>query len=219
MTAPNQSPGHGSAKGVNPFSSKRLGIQKANTVMFGSIIAASVIVSFSLVTLNFLWNLRGFNNRVIEARSEALTTLQQNALNVQELKQRFTALEEDDINSKVVLDALPSVYDFPAIATSIDKQVEKDSLKLINFSGDDLSAEAAKSAIVPEPVAISFNLTVEGNYEKIGDFITNLEKTIRPLVIDSIELSGSDSAMTADLVLHTYYQPAIEVEPETKTVR
>lgn len=204
---------------ANQLSTKRLRIQKASSTVFVAVAVASVIVSISLVTFNFLWNLRGYNSRVIKERTVALETLESNVENVAKLELSFRSLEEGEIDSKVVLDSLPSKYDFPALATSIDKQVEEAGLTLESFSGEDRVAEAVKSAITPEPIEIPFNLTVKGDYENTLKLLKNFEKTIRPLRVTDMKTSGTDKLLKTELQMVTYYQPGASLEIETKVVR
>ncbi len=219
MVAPNTTKEGTTSRSINAFSAKRLGIKKANTVVFAAVAAAAVVMAIALVLLNFMWSLRGFNNRVIEARQEALTGLESNIANLEPLKRNFFALDQDKINSQIVLDALPSTYDFPALATSVDKQVRADGLTLRSFTGDDESATAAASEVDPLAVEMPFVLTVEGSYNDLVTLIKNFEKTIRPMVIDSIELSGTDSALRAEIRMHTFYQPAVDLNVETRTIQ
>lgn len=207
-----------------PFSkktqTKRKAIENAGSRMFIAVIIASIIVSICFVLFKSLWDLRSFNSRVISERSSALMTLESNVEAVDKLELSAKALDEgDEINSQVVLDALPSKYDFPALFTSIAALAEEGKVDLKDFSGKDETQNAIESEIDPEPVQIPFTLSVEGSYEKITDFLETLEKTIRPMNINSIDLSGSNKAMLAKIELHTYYQPKVDVTLETKTVR
>lgn len=219
MAAPNSARGKVESKRINSFSPKRLGIKRANTVIFGAVATAAVVVVVSAVLLNFLWDLRGFNNRVIAERTVARDTLDANLENIEKLETSFLALEQGEINSQVVLDALPSRYDYPALATSVDKQVEEDGLVLNNIQGDDLIADAVESDIMPEAVQMPFSINLQGDYEGMVTFIQNLEKTIRPMSIDAIELNGTDDELRAQIRMHTYYQPSVSIEVETETVR
>jgi len=68
------------------------------------------------------------------------------------------------------------------------------------------------------PIELDFNLTVSGNYADIQKFISNMDRTIRPMKIERIELKGSDDSMKANMKVITYYQPSTSLEVETRTI-
>lgn len=203
----------------NIFSTKRQAIDKAKSTVFAAMVIASILISFSIVTLNFLWDLRGYNARVIGEKEQARDILEENVTNAEALKERFSAFEDGEVASQEVLDALPSKYDFAAVITSIDSLAKRSGMLLTSFSGDDLSADAVQTAIQPEPVDISFTITVEGSYEDLQDFMETLDRSIRPIQVQSLEIGGSDDNISADIIMSTFYQPEASIDVETKVVR
>jgi Tfp pilus assembly protein PilO len=201
------------------FSGKRQAIDKAKSTVFVTMVVAAIIVSFSLVTINFLWDLRGYNQRVISEKERARDTLQQNVENAKTLQENFALLEQGDVTSQDVLDALPSKYDFAALVTSIDSLAKRSGMVLDSFSGDDLSAEAVQSATQPEPVAMPFIISVQGSYEDLQRFLETLDRSIRPIRVEAVEISGTDDLINADITLSTFYQPQASLEAETKVVQ
>lgn len=214
-------------------------IKKASSNMFVAIAIASFIVSFSLVTMKFLWDLRGFNNSVESAQEETLDTLNQNIQNFSTLSEDFkvfndresTRLVEDadelfgdeknkdaklKTNSTIVLDSLPSKYDFPAIATAMQIVASRAGVQLSGFDGSDSIEGSPTSQAVPEPIDIPFNVSIEGTYEAIQRFITLTAVSVRPYYIDSVQFSGSDDALKVTMQMHTIYQPAINVNEVIK---
>lgn len=201
------------------FSGKRSAIESAKSTMLMSVIVASVLISFSVVALNFMWDMRGYNSRVIGAKREAEDTLKQNLANVPQLQQSYQLLEEGSVKPETVLDALPSRYDFPALATSVSSLVTRSGLVINSFTGTDLGESAVQSQAQPQPVDIPFQLTVEGSYESIKKFIQNLDRSIRPMKVEKISLSGTNENMQAELDITSYYQPAVSLNSETVEVK
>jgi Tfp pilus assembly protein PilO len=88
-----------------------------------------------------------------------------------------------------------------------------------SFVGTDESETAAQSSVNPEPVEISFSITVKGRYDDLQKFIDNLDRSIRPMKINSISISGSDNNISAELAMTTYYQPQASIDVEEKVVQ
>jgi len=197
---------------------KRQLIKKSNSTIVVAIAITAVIVAFSLVTLNFLWGLSQHNSRVISKKAEASKILEENTESIEKLQQNFNVFEAGDVKSAAVLDALPSKYDFPALATSMESLVQRSGLTLDAFTGDDNEENALQSETQPAPVEIEFTLQVSGSYEDVKKLIDNMEKTIRPMKIVSIEMKGVDAEMKVSIKTITYYQPATSLEVETSTV-
>lgn len=206
------------AKPQTPLTTKRQLIKKSNTTVVISMAVAAFVVSFSLVTVNFLWGLSQHNRRVIAEKNKADTVLKQNVENITAIKASFNVLEAGDVKSDTILDALPSKYDFPALATSMEQLVQRSGLTLDAFTGDDLEEAAIQSETDPTPIEIEFALSVSGSYSDIQKLVENLERTIRPMKITSLELKGNDSSMTATIRIVTYYQPATSLDVKTRTI-
>lgn len=206
------------AKPQTPLTNKRQLIKKSNTTVVISMAVAAFIVSFSLVTVNFLWGLSQHNRRVIAEKNKADTVLKQNVENITAIKASFNVLEAGDVKSGTILDALPSKYDFPALATSMEQLVQRSGLTLDAFTGDDLEEAAIQSETDPTPIEIEFALSVSGSYSDVQKLVENLERTIRPMKITSLELKGNDSSMRATIRIITYYQPATSLDVKTRTI-
>ncbi len=202
---------------ISGFTKRQL-IEKSNTTVVISTIIAAMVVAFALVTLNFMWSLSGHHNRVIAEKSKASKILSENVENIEDLQASFNILEAGDVKSTTVLDALPSKYDYPALATTIESLISSSGLTMKSFSGDDKENEAIQESTKPEPVPIEFSLSVSGSYADIQKFIDNMDRTIRPMKIVRIELQGSDNSMDANMKVVTYYQPSTSLEVETRTI-
>lgn len=202
------------------ISLKRIKIDQANSRMFMAVAVASVVTAVSMVSLAFLWDIRGFNNRVIAERKDVLATLEDNVVNAQSLADEYVQLEQSPVDSSAVLDALPPILDYPAISVSIDKLVQEADLTLNSFSGQDNSATAISEEFDPLPVPIPINIEVTGSYENVQRLIENMERVTRPLQITSVEYSGTNREMNASIQFITFYQPATIVDLDSvKKVR
>lgn len=200
---------------------KRQQIASASRTMFIWVAIASVAVSVCVVTSQYFFQKLIYNNRVISAKIKADDTLKQNITNAQQLKTNIDALvgnqdlasvktSQADPNTKSVLDALPSVSDPTALATSLQQAILSHSsvvIENITVNQATSSTVATTSVTATGPVEQPFSVTVSGSYDKINTMIQDMERTIRPMKILAINLSGDDASMRATVDGVTYYQP------------
>jgi hypothetical protein len=114
---------------------KRALISKANSTMVIATGIAAFVFVFSAVASKALFSQASYQNRVITQKKKALSTLNGDISAVSTLKSSYKSFigtprnvlggnptgtgDQDGDNAKIVLDALPSKYDFPALATSV----------------------------------------------------------------------------------------------------
>lgn len=218
--------------------SKRALVDKANSTVIVVVAVAAVVITFCLVTSKSLWDQRGFQSRVIEKKSIALDQLNANIAATDSLVNSYTAFvseqpniiggnssgegPKDGDNARIVLDALPSQYDFPALATSIEKIVRDQGLPITSISGidDQLQQNEAEGTSVPQPVEIPFEFSYLGTFENSQKLFDTLQKSIRPFHILSFTFSGTDGANVAvEVNAKTYYQPEKKVDITTETIQ
>ena len=199
-------------------SQKRVLIDKANSNMFAMICVAVALVVFSLVSIRALYAQSAHRSHVIAAKRSASSQLSSNDIEIGKLITSFKAFDDtpesvlgtSEKNSKIVLDALPSSYDFPALATSLEKILTEGGYNIDSISGTDAEAstDSATGTSSPEPVEIPFSISVTGSYDKIKNLPVDLERSIRPITVVNVELSGSAGNAKLSLEAKTYYQPS-----------
>lgn len=217
------------------ISNKHLQVDKANaTVVAVTAIAAAVTV-FCLVGSKALLDQRSFQSRVIEKKQAALDQLKENSEATTTLVtayQEFVSApenvikgnpsgdgERDGDNASIVLDALPSKYDFPALATSIEKILTNLSVEIQSITGqDDEINQNSLESDVTEPVIVPFEFTVGGNYQALQDLIVQLQRSIRPIEATEISFSSSGEDINLDFSGFTYYKPSVGVEITEETI-
>jgi hypothetical protein len=135
------------------FSTKRLQINKASATMVLPLTIASFITVFSLVATRALLSQRSYQSRVISEKEKAKKQLKENIVEVEKLRAQYKGFadaptnvlggdprgagEKDGDNARIVLDALPSKYDFPALATSLEKLLTNGGYKIESIAGSD----------------------------------------------------------------------------------
>jgi len=219
------------------FSPKRMLIHKDNTTISIVIGLASFVTIFSLVACKSLLSQSAYQGRVINAQKKAQKQLKANVDSVNKLKasyEDFIGTPENILgqstvgvngaqanadNGRIVLDALPSKYDFPALTTSLEKILKSGGYTIEAIAGIDNEALATQTSGAPEPVEMPFQLTTSGNYDSIKALTDTFQRSIRPFVMTSFELSGSDNKLRIAVSAKTFYQPEKIVENKTKVIK
>lgn len=215
------------SKGFGQLSTKHIAVDKANTLVIISAAAAAAIIVFTFFAGKALIEKIAYQNEVISQRNKANQQLEQNIESINQLTAAYTAFDSapesvigtPDKNSKIVLDALPSVYDYPALASSLDSIVKNAGLKVNSITGTDQEETAEKSSISPTPVPIPFEISASGSYESLQRLVADLERSIRPFKIAEVTISGKDSDLTISIKGETYYQPKTEIGIKEEVVK
>lgn len=209
-------------------SQKRVLIDKANRSMFVAISAAAALLVFSLITARGLYKASTHKAAVIKEKRIASKTLESNDEAVGKLITAFKAFEETpesvlgttDKNSKIVLDALPPKYDFPALATSLEKILTEGGYIIDEISGTDNALnESDEDSSNPQPVEIPFTITVSGTYDQVKNLPFDLERSIRPIKITNMELSGKNNQAKLEIKAVTYYQAGKNLDIRFKEIK
>jgi hypothetical protein len=220
------------------ISTKRLAISKANAQMVGVVAAAAFVTVFCLIASNAVFSQNRYQARVISAKEKAHKQLQDNINNYSDLATAYKAFDNastniiggtkdgkgdnDGSNSKIILDALPSSYDFPALASSIEKILADNNLKVTSITGtdDQVNQQSNTASATPQPVSIPFTFTISNaSYASVNQLMTKLQQSIRPIQIDTLDASGSQNNMTVTVSAETYYQPGKNVSITKKVIK
>jgi hypothetical protein len=94
--------------------------------------------------------------------------------------------------------------------SSLEQVLSKNpSTTLGSLGGTDeqLTQQSNQTSIHPLPVTMPFSLSITASYANVQTLIETLQNSIRPINIQSIDLSGSDTQLVANVNANTYYQP------------
>lgn len=220
------------------ISTKRLAISKANAQMVAIVAVAAFVTVFCLVAAKTVFSQNSYQAKVVTAKEKALNQLKQNIQTYHQLSASYNAFDKassnviggnaagtgdnDGPNSKIIIDALPSNYDFPALTASIEKILDDSGLKVSSITGidDQINQQGNTSSPSPQAVPMPFGFTINSaNYLAVGQLVNKLQTSIRPMQIDNLELSGGVNDMTLVINAHTYYQPAKSVSITKKVIK
>jgi len=163
--------------------------------------------------------------------NQAIPDLEDNvrALNANEALASVKANDSDQA-LQVVLDALPSGANSPAFGASMQQKLlanipglTLDSLNVdpvvgVETSGDDSTSDDTTLS----DNAIGFDFKVEGNKTALQTALGNIERSIRPISLDTIHIQGSldgNQSATMEVTGETYYQPAVNFQLQNKVIK
>jgi hypothetical protein len=222
---------------ANDISIKRMLIDKTNTRIVIYVSVAAFITVFSLVATKTLISQAAYQNKVIGVKRTAVKQLKSDIAATDELKTAYDAFngttqnviggnptgdgQQDGNNAKIILDALPSSYDFPGLTTSLETLLNGQHVKITSIAGtdDEVAQSANQSSTSPQPVAIPFTTVNEGSYNDAQNVISAYEKSIRPMQLLSVDLAGTNGKLTLTVNAQTYYQPAKSLNIKKQVVK
>lgn len=207
-------------------SAKKIQIDKANSTIVAAVCVAAFLVAFSIVAANSLLSRRSYQAKVIATQEKARDQLIDNIEAVDELKKKYSEFvtrqeniikgdsrgrgDRDGDNAKIILDALPSKYDFPALASSLEKILVDRNYTILSISGtdDEVTYNTEGSAQQQQPVEMPFEIAASGSYDRMIELLGVFKRSIRPVYIDSVTLSaGGDNGVQLSLQGKSYFQP------------
>jgi hypothetical protein len=202
-----------------------LKIDKDQTTILLVTIAATLITVFSLFAIKAMIAKGRYQHRAINAKQNVVEQLKDNLEASKKLTSQYAVFAEldpnilggnkdgagsqDGNNSRIILDALPSKYDVPALASSIEKLLsgKNASIKSLAIKDDPASNPDASQA-QPSTTPITFSFQTDTNFNGAIALLNDFEKSIRPFDMTSIEISGTDTQLALQVNGQTFFQPA-----------
>ena len=210
-------------------SEKREQIERAVSNVITIAGVAIFVTIFSLVSAHALLNKLIFQDHVINAKVAASNQLAAdvnasnklskayenfNQSNIDLLGNRVTSKVND--NARIILDALPSSYDYPALASSIQAMLSVQGITIDSIGGADQSSTGSNTTSLNGLVAMPFTFSISGPYQNIQNTVKVFESSIRPFQFLTMNYSGNQSDVTLSVTAQTYYQPATTFKITTK---
>lgn len=212
-------------------------IDKANNKMLITVAVATFIFIFSIFAAKSLISQSFYHSRVIAQKEKALQQINNNKKAVDELKSSFDVFQSasqnvlggsptgegslDGDNAKIVLDALPSKYDYPGLSSSFEKILKEGGYEIGSIGGTEdpelaASDDPSGDAVLTE---IPYSFTVSSDVNGIERLLQTLEKSIRPMYVDNLQIQIGDGILQARVGLHTYFTQPKTFELGSKEVK
>jgi hypothetical protein len=222
---------------TSALSTKRLQIDKSRSNLVIIVAVAAFVTVFSLVSIRALLVKRSFQGRVVAEKEATLKTLKENNTAAAELTTAFKAFNEtpdnllggnpegsgdkDGDNAKLVLDALPGHYDFPALVSSIEKMIEGNkngTIEGITGTDDEVTQSQASDSSVP--VEMPFQVAAKADPDGLQTILQTFSRSIRPMVVTTLNITAEDAnSLNIDINAKSYYQPKKTLSITSKEVR
>jgi len=221
------------------ISLKRLQIDKANSSIVIVIAITVFITIFSLTSIKTLYSQMQYQDKVVTAKQQALNQLRVDDVANTKLIRSYLKFNDTKnanfiggnptgnsppnvSNARLILDALPSKYDYPALTSTVQYLLSQSGLNIDSIGGTDLQTTASSgdsataglqdnapaTPIAGQAVAMPFNFSVDGPYANIQNLFNIFQRSIRPISLQSLELSGNQNDLTLTATAQSYYQPS-----------
>ncbi|MDQ3065287.1 MAG: hypothetical protein M3Q36_03380 [bacterium] len=219
---------------------KKAKVDSGKTVIFAVVTIASILVVGLMMVSKGLWSQASYMGRVADKKEMAVQQLEANKSAIDALKASYLTFvsqnpnllggnldndsDRDGTNATLVLDALPSKYDFPAVASSLEKLLFGYEINSVSGAATQVVAAAAPApattdttaaagtpvAVAPVvpvgPVEIPFSFEVTTDYAGFRKLIDSFKRSIRPFHITKVELNGTNAELDVMVEGKTYYQ-------------
>lgn len=214
-------------------SSKRQQVDKDKTMAMVAIGVASVVLVAGIIVSKAFWGQATYLNNVAGIKEEAVSQLEENKQSLSSLAESYESFvtsnpnligggvdgtePNDGDNAKLVLDALPSAYDFPALVSSVENILSP--YRINSISGIDDSVTQAGAEATDQPVEMPITVEFTSTYSGLISAVDSFKNSIRPFKINKIELQGTNSQLKTTLTLVSYYQPETGMKIERKVIQ
>lgn len=215
---------------------KRALIEKSSATIVAVTAVACFVVVFSLVASWALFDQFNYQGRVIDADQKALNQLKSDIQSTKSLEASYNAFistptnaiggdpkgsgPQDGSNAKIILDALPSKYDYPALVNSLENILTGQSVTIQSITGTDAAAsQGLQSSNTPAPQPMPFQVVVTGSYDSIQSVVSAFERSIRPFQTMTLELSGDQSQLTLTINAQTFWQPGKSLDIKKQIIQ
>ena len=205
------------------LSSKYVAINKSNAQMVGIVGVASFITVFCLFASKSVLSQYQYEGHVISKSRNADNQLKVNINSYNKLVNSYNKFDSGNPsiigtsvsgntndNAQVILDSLPGHYDFPGLTSGVENILHKSGAQISSFTGTDQQlSQVTGENKNPQPVSMPFGVTItNGTYQSIQQVIQDLQNSIRPISVDTLNINAQQSSLTLTLTAHSYYLPA-----------
>ena len=211
---------------VPKFKSSQIDKSQKRLIILVSV--STVITIFCLVSAKALLDYASYHRHELAAKRAVIKQLEANIAAAGTLESQYQSFNSvnpnfiggknttdpntsppDGDNARLVLDALPSKYDFPALISSVSKILTNAGIASPGIAGSDLSATTGSApSASPSPVEIPLSINGLASYGGAQNLILDLERSIRPFNVTTLDFGGTNSTISISVGLTTYFQPA-----------
>ncbi len=174
------------------------------------------------------------DTKVISAKGAANVQLDSDITAAPQLVSAYQSL---GATQQLILDALPTTSDLPGLMALLENLSGSAGVTLKSISPSQANATTvigangptngtvsnsrggSGSVVPPASQPLEVDLSFTGTYSALLQLLTGLERSSRPMHVNSIQLTGSGSGLNITVDLTTYYQDAAQLPFSTKVVK
>lgn len=204
---------------------KHAKLDKDQSTMLAVIVLSVVITIFALFATKAMISKGIYQRRGLHATRAVAAQLKANYASAQTLFTQYKVFVDqnpnvlggsttgtgnlDGDNPRIVLDSLPSTYDAPALASSLEKVLLGRSVSISSISvTDDPTTNSDEAQAKPKTKTITFSFEGTTNYANGPQLMLDFERSIRAFDVNTLEISGTDNALRIQAGITTNFQPA-----------
>jgi hypothetical protein len=220
------------------LSGKHIQIDKANQAVIIATAVAVAVAVFGIFAGRAMLLRQAHQSRVIKEKETAVRILRENIEAKDKIVQSYTLFTSasenilggsaaanatgprDGDNARLVLDALPSKYDYPALISSVEKLLIDNGYSIESISGTDDEVNQPKDAQAePEPVEMPFAAAVNVPFSSAHTLMSLFESSIRPFKVNTLEITAERTTLKIQIDAVSFYQPEKALQITTQVVK
>lgn len=177
------------------------------------------------------------NGKVLIGKVKAQEDVKQKLENAKSLVENYNRMSDED--KELIAAALPENPDFTQLISLMETANTSAGTRMKSISS--LATEAVAAPVAPtegstgavttttdpsgqqpgsnSPSAIRASTTVEGNYSQFTQYFRNLELSVRPLRVQTIDLKGNSGSLKGDITIETFYQGPADYSDKEEVVQ
>jgi hypothetical protein len=195
-----------------------------------------------MVANNFIQRI-SYQGKVIDAKTETAETLSKNVEeNIPDLTSNVNALTSNTNLERlrrdqskysifqVVVDSVPMFGDQVALGASLQREilpksgVTVEQIQVVNGAGGSSTIDMVGSATstntnTPTSQTMTFSISVSGSYNQIQAMLKDIERTIRPISINTISIQGTNDNLSVTINAITYFIPKVNYVLGSKEIK
>jgi hypothetical protein len=156
------------------------------------------------------------NNRILTAVNLANSQLNNNLTAATSLVSNYAGIAATQI---LVNDALPKNGDYPGLTALLENAGNTTGVEIKTVTADQLGTGTLATGAMQGAQPFSFTVDTAGTYSQVTAFLSTMQLSVRPLIITSIELSGTGKSMLANVTGMAYYQADTQLPFTSETIK
>jgi len=177
-----------------------------------------IVVVVSILIGQGLVNTIISQSKLQTAKAKASSQLDKNLVAAKSLVAEYKSLGD---SKTLVEDALPSSADIPGFTVGLHNMASSVGMNIVSITPSETSPLALTTGTSTiQPIeSVNVDATVEGSFNRLRDFLSNVEHSSRVVRVNSIQISGSGSSVQTSLRMTIYYQAKASIPFRLETMK